>query len=86
MSHATFTYEYYINEGSESGLSNAANVIHSCDSYVLRCLVRRCNYDPEPMQWASHHIEALLLERHMCLSIQSSDDWLNDDFLRLRNR
>jgi len=86
LDHATFTYEYYINEGSESGLSNVANMIQQGDAYVLRCLVRRCNYDPELMQWASHHIEALLLERHMCLSIQSSDDWLNGDFLRLRNR
>ena len=86
LDHATFTYEYYINEGSESGLSNVANMIQQGDAYVLRCLVRRCNYDPELIQWASHHIDAILLERHTGFSIQSSDDWLNDDFLRLRNR
>lgn len=28
----------------EKGLSLIANVVHSCDSYVLRTLVRRCNY------------------------------------------
>ena len=86
LDHATFTYEYYINEGSESGLSNVANMIQQGDAYVLRCLVRRCNYDPELIQWASHHIDAILLERHTGFSIQPSDDWLNDDFLRLRNR
>ena len=43
---ATFTYEYYENEGSEKGVSNVANVVHSIDAYVLRCLERRCNYDP----------------------------------------
>lgn len=86
LDHSTFTYEYYINEGSESGLSNAANVIHSIDSYVLRCLVRRCNYRTELIQWASHHIQTLLMERHIGTSIESSDDWLNEDFLRLRGR
>lgn len=29
------------------GLSNAANVIHSIDAYILRSLVRRCNYNPK---------------------------------------
>ncbi|MCM2973747.1 DNA-directed RNA polymerase [Larsenimonas suaedae] len=45
LNHATFTYEYFENEGSESGLSNVANVVHSIDAYVLRSLIRRCNYD-----------------------------------------
>lgn len=29
LDHATFTYYYYENEGSKTGLSNAANVVHS---------------------------------------------------------
>jgi len=45
LDHATFTYEFYVNQGSESGLSNVANVVHSVDAYVLRCVHRRCNYD-----------------------------------------
>lgn len=45
LNHATFTYEYYINEGSKSGLSNVANVIHSVDAYIMRTMHRRCNYD-----------------------------------------
>lgn len=40
-----FTYIYYENSGTKSGLSNAANVIHSIDAYILRCLIRECNYD-----------------------------------------
>lgn len=45
LDHATFTYEYYENQGERRGLSNAANVVHSVDAYVLRSIHRRCNYD-----------------------------------------
>lgn len=41
----SFTYNYYENEGTERGLSNAANVVHSIDAYILRCVHRRSNYD-----------------------------------------
>lgn len=36
---------FYTKEATETGLSNAANMVHSVDAYVLRSLVRRCNYD-----------------------------------------
>lgn len=55
LDHATFTYEWYENKGSKKGLSNAANVVHSIDAYVLRCLVRRCNYD-KPMVEAAYKL------------------------------
>lgn len=45
LDHATFTYEFYVNEGTKTGLSNVANVVHSVDGYILRCIHRRCNYD-----------------------------------------
>jgi hypothetical protein len=45
LDHATFTYEYYENEGTKEGLSNVANVVHSVDAYILRSIHRRCNYD-----------------------------------------
>ena len=45
LDHASFTYVYYVNEGSKTGLSNIANVIHSVDALVLRSIHRRCNYD-----------------------------------------
>lgn len=43
----SFTYEYYENEGEKFGLSNAANLVHSVDAYVLRTMHRRCNYNLE---------------------------------------
>ena len=45
LDHASFTYQYYVNEGTKKGLSNVANVVHSVDAYVLRTMHRRCNYD-----------------------------------------
>lgn len=59
---ASFTYQYYINEGTEKGLSNAANVTHSVDAYVLRCIHRRCNYDREMVQ-AAHGLLVQALEK-----------------------
>lgn len=50
LGHATFAYQYEENVGSKTGLSNAANVVHSLDSYVLRCLERRCNYNQEMVE------------------------------------
>ncbi|OZB41174.1 MAG: hypothetical protein B7X50_07705, partial [Alishewanella sp. 34-51-39] len=29
LDHASFTYEYYVNQGSKKGLANVANVVHS---------------------------------------------------------
>lgn len=52
LNHATFTYEFYENEGSKSGLSNVANVVHSVDAYVLRSMHRRCNYNLVEIQTA----------------------------------
>jgi hypothetical protein len=58
LDHATFTYQYYVNEGTKSGLSNAANVIHSCDAYLLRCIHRRCNYDLAMVQTAYRLVQS----------------------------
>lgn len=63
LDHATFTYEYYENIGTEKGLSLIAHVIHSGDGYVLRSMHRRCNYDPEVMEHAAYLIEAELIRR-----------------------
>lgn len=35
-----------INNTQEKGISLIANTVHSIDAYVLRSLVRRCNYNP----------------------------------------
>jgi hypothetical protein len=42
---ATFTYDYYINEGTKTDLKLVANVTHSLDAYLLRSMERRCNYN-----------------------------------------
>lgn len=42
---ASFTYEYYVNEGTKSDLKLVANVTHSLDAYLLRSMERRCNYN-----------------------------------------
>lgn len=55
LDHATFTYEFYENTGTKQGLSNIANVVHSVDAYVLRCIHRRCNYDDQ-MAWAAYQL------------------------------
>lgn len=60
LDHATFTYEYYTNEGKKAGLSNIANVVHSVDAYVLRCMHRRCNYDADMVSKAAGYIDGEL--------------------------
>lgn len=40
------------NKTLKFGLSNPANVVHSLDSYVLRTMVRRCNYNPKLIKQA----------------------------------
>lgn len=45
LDHATFTHRIYENQGSEKGLSIAANVVHAIDGMVVREMNRRCNYD-----------------------------------------
>lgn len=63
LAHASFSYTYYVNEGARRGVKNAANVIHSLDAYVLRSLVRRCNYDQVHVDNLARDIQVELLER-----------------------
>ena len=56
LGNGSFTHYYKENTGLPTGhhktKSNAANVVHSVDAYVLRCIHRRCNYNPEVIQKA----------------------------------
>ena len=63
LDHASFTYEYYVNQGSKKGLANVANVVHSIDAFILREMIRRCNHGGLNLQAYSDWIEAALLER-----------------------
>lgn len=42
-----------VNQPKDTGVSNAANVVHSLDGMVVREMLRRCSYDPT-------HLEKLL--------------------------
>lgn len=63
LAHSTFTYEFFVNEGSKTGLSNVANVVHSVDAYVLRCMERRCNYDMDEVTNALHILGTEMMQR-----------------------
>ena len=65
LDHATFTYEYYVNEGTQFGLANCANVTHSIDGYIVRSMQRRCNYDSHMITFAREIILAELVERYV---------------------
>lgn len=65
LNHATFTYEFYENQGMKTGLSNVANMTHSVDAYILRAMHRRCNYDDVMVHDASKFIEEELISRHL---------------------
>lgn len=45
LNHSTFSYDYYVNEGTKKDLKLVANVTHSFDAYLVRSMERRCNYD-----------------------------------------
>ena len=72
LNHHTFTYQYRVNQGQEKGLSNVANVVHSIDAYVLRSLVRRCDYDPEQVEQVQQVITTELLYRSMYQATQKN--------------
>jgi hypothetical protein len=60
---SSFTYQYYENRGTAKGLSNAANVTHSVDAYILRCIHRRCNYDADVLQEAHNLMSVVSTSR-----------------------
>lgn len=70
---SSFTYTYFENQGKKRDVKNAANVIHSVDAYVLRSLVRRCNYSRGLAGYAIDRIYQELMERDMALAIQERD-------------
>ncbi len=73
LDHATFTYEFNVNEGTKSGLSNVANVVHSVDAYVLRSMHRRCNYDAAMLDVAMEAIQYELKYGNSARQIQINE-------------
>ena len=68
----TPTMVYKENMPLKFGLSNSSNAIHSIDAYVLRTMVRRCNYKPKLIKQAR---QALL---------DSNDEFNADNVLNKR--
>lgn len=54
---------YYEVEAQKKGLSMAADITHSVDSYLLRSLVRHCSYDPEQVRKWICKVEAEMHKR-----------------------
>ena len=73
LAHAKISMKYEVNEGSKKGISLIANVTHSIDAYVLRTLIRRCNYDQHRIESARDRLEMLLLEKNMKVPPWESD-------------
>lgn len=73
LDHATFTYEFYENQGSKAGISLPANVVHSVDAYVLRCIHRRCNYNKDMVKQAFNLIEDELTNRSCGLHVNTGE-------------
>ena len=48
--NTSFVYRYKENIGKRKGVSNVANVIHSIDAYLVRSIIRRCNYDSKVVE------------------------------------
>jgi len=59
----SFTYRYAQVAPLKKGLSLAANVVHSVDAYVARCMHRRLNYNPWQFKAWEAKITETLLER-----------------------
>ena len=69
LDHASFTYEYYVNQGTKKGLSNVANVVHSIDAFILREMVRRCNHHGLNIKAINDWLTGAVLERSMGCTI-----------------
>ena len=70
LDHATFTYEFYENQGERRGLSNVANLTHSMDAWILRSMHRRCNYDREVVEDVHAMLDWELIERTLGQSVR----------------
>lgn len=51
LDHHTFTHTFSINEGTDKGVTLAANITHGCDGYVVREVRRRCKYNAKAVEY-----------------------------------
>ena len=65
LNHSKFTYTWYENEGEQRDVKNGANIVHSVDAYILRSIVRRCNYDRDVAVVAMENVQDTLLSQQL---------------------
>lgn len=65
LGESSFTYQWQESATVPKDCKNAANVVHSFDSYILRSLIRRCSYDPAQFNIALERIQAELIDRQL---------------------
>jgi len=65
LGNSSFSHIFENNMGLPHGLSNVANVVHSIDGWILRTLVRRCDYDIVLVNMLSDAISEELLVRDL---------------------
>jgi len=68
----TMSVQTWLNQPLDYSVSLAANTVHSCDAYVLRTLVRRCNYNAKQVKEAVALIQEALANQ--CLVFTYSDE------------
>lgn len=61
----TMSVQTWVNKPMDRSLSIPANMVHSVDAYVLRSLVRRCNYNVKQVKKAIGLIEEALLSEYV---------------------
>lgn len=54
---SSFTFQFSENRPLEKGLSNAANVVHATDAFLLREVVRRCSYNEKKIAKAKELLQ-----------------------------
>lgn len=72
LNHHTFTYIANINKGSIKGISLAANITHSIDGYIVREVIRRCNYNAEAVSFHLRAVRRELQERSVVSVISNT--------------
>ena len=88
MDHATFTHRSYINQGADSGLSLAANIVHSIDGYVVREMYRMAEAQGFELLtihdsfWCSPNYAQNIRENYVRILADIADSSLMQDILR----
>lgn len=79
---ASFTFQFKENKPTAKGKANAANMVHSIDSYILRSLIRRCNYNKKEILRAKEVLLGRSQEPSKALQEKGMAKYLLDQYVR----